>query len=201
MKVLERIGEQANMRKKVEGYGLKFMHSNWNSNSSNNICYEFEVIFWVLIEVIFRYTIYHFKAQEVRNTALQTVYKSELKQGRYGWLKRTVQRGIKGVSVLHEHFTWSCEMDQRDCFCKSMEINFAWTCEFLHNHAKCTKMMLECCQSIYILHEHPKWIILMQNQHLFIKGSRDSNFYNIYWEPLIWKEDFTCSLGSCHVST
>ena len=38
------VGEQANTRKKVEGYGLKFIHSNWNSNSSNNIYYDFEVI-------------------------------------------------------------------------------------------------------------------------------------------------------------
>ena len=45
MKVMDKVGEQANMRKKVEGYGLKFIHSNWNSNSSNNIYYEFEVIF------------------------------------------------------------------------------------------------------------------------------------------------------------
>ena len=28
--------------------------------------------------------------------------KSELKQGRYGWLKKTTQRGIKGVSVSHD---------------------------------------------------------------------------------------------------
>ena len=33
MKVVERFGEQANTRKKVEGYGLKFIHSNQNSNA------------------------------------------------------------------------------------------------------------------------------------------------------------------------
>ena len=41
------------MRKKFEGYGLKFIHSNWNSNSSNNIYYEFEVIFGLFLEIIF----------------------------------------------------------------------------------------------------------------------------------------------------
>ena len=45
MKVVERVGEQTNIRKKVEGYGLKFIHSNWNSNSSNNIYYDLEMIF------------------------------------------------------------------------------------------------------------------------------------------------------------
>ena len=45
IKVVERVGEQPNMRKKVEGYGLKFIHSNWNSNSSNNIYNDFEVVF------------------------------------------------------------------------------------------------------------------------------------------------------------
>ena len=60
---MKRVGEQANTRKKVEEYGVKFIHSNWNSNSRSNIYYQFEVIFRVLIEVIFRYAIYHFGAQ------------------------------------------------------------------------------------------------------------------------------------------
>ena len=98
-------------------------------------------------------------------------------------------------------FAWTGKMDQRDCFYNNLGINFAWTCEFSDNHAKCAKMMLECCRSIYISYDHAKWIILIWNRHLFIKGSHDSNFCNFYWEILIWKEDFTCSLGSFHVST
>ena len=47
MKVLERVGEQANRRKKVKGYSLNFKHSNWNSKSSN-IYYNFEVKYGVL---------------------------------------------------------------------------------------------------------------------------------------------------------
>ena len=62
MKVVERIGEQENTRKKVEGYGLKFIHSNWNSNSSSNIYYDFEMIFGVLSKVIFGHAIYRFEA-------------------------------------------------------------------------------------------------------------------------------------------
>ena len=58
---MERVGEKANMRKKVEGYSLKFKHFNQNSKSSN-IYYEFEVKYRELPEVIFRYTIYHFGA-------------------------------------------------------------------------------------------------------------------------------------------
>ena len=61
MKVVERVGKQANMRKKVEGYGLKFIHSNWNSNSSSKIYYDFEMIFGILYEVIFGHAIYHLK--------------------------------------------------------------------------------------------------------------------------------------------
>ena len=47
MKVVERFGEQANMRKKIKEYGLKFIHSNWNLNSSCNIYYDFEMMFGV----------------------------------------------------------------------------------------------------------------------------------------------------------
>ena len=71
-------------KKKVEGYGLKFIHSNWNSNSSSNIYYDLEMIFGVLSKVIFGHSIYRFKAQEVRNPTIQTVCKLELQQGRYG---------------------------------------------------------------------------------------------------------------------
>ena len=68
MKVMERVGEQRNTRNKVEGYSLKFIHSNWNSNSSSNIYFDFEVIFGVLLEVIFGHAIYHF---EVRKSRIQ----------------------------------------------------------------------------------------------------------------------------------
>ena len=70
MKVVERVEEQTNMRNKVEGYSLKFIHSNWNSNSSSNVYYDFEVIFGVLLEVIFRHAIYHFEAHEIKNPML-----------------------------------------------------------------------------------------------------------------------------------
>ena len=44
MKVVERVGEQANMRNKVEGYSLKFIHSNWNSNSSSTLQEKLEIM-------------------------------------------------------------------------------------------------------------------------------------------------------------
>ena len=64
MKVVKRVGEQANMIKKVEGYNLKFIHSNWNSKFGSNIYYDFEMIFGVLLNAIFGHAIYHFKAKE-----------------------------------------------------------------------------------------------------------------------------------------
>lgn len=81
---MERIREQENMRKKVEGYSFKFIHSNWNSKSGSNIYYEFEMKFGVFPEVIFGHAIYSFEAREAKNPMLQTVHKSELKQGKYG---------------------------------------------------------------------------------------------------------------------
>ena len=45
--------------------------------------------FGALSEVQFLHSIYHFKAQEVKNPTLQTVYNSELKWGRYGLRKTT----------------------------------------------------------------------------------------------------------------
>ena len=130
MKLMERVREQANTRKKVEGYGLKFIHSNWNSNSNSNIYYDFEVIFRVPIEVIFLHALYRFKAWESKNSNLQMVCKSELKRGRYGWLKRTMQRGIKGMSTSHEQEKWT------------REIVFTTTWELIsHEHANfCTTM-------------------------------------------------------------
>ena len=65
-KVVERIGEQENTWKKVEGYGLKFTYSNWNSNSNNTIYNDFEMIFKVLHEVIFWNSIYLLKLEKSR---------------------------------------------------------------------------------------------------------------------------------------
>ena len=45
--------------------------------------------FGALPEVHFLHAIYHFKAQEVKNPTLQTVYDLELKWGRYGLRKTT----------------------------------------------------------------------------------------------------------------
>ena len=45
--------------------------------------------FGALPEVHFLHAIYHFKAQEVKNPTLQTVYNLELKWGRYGLRKTT----------------------------------------------------------------------------------------------------------------
>ena len=80
MKVIDRVGKQANMRKKAEEYNLKFKHSNWNSKSNSNIYYVFEVKFGVFLEVIFRHAIYFFKAREVKNPTLSMVCKSKLKR-------------------------------------------------------------------------------------------------------------------------
>ena len=136
MKVLERIGEQANMRKKVEGYGLKFMHSNWNSNSSNNICYEFEVIFWVLIEVIFGYTIYHFKSWEVRNPTFQTV-------SNQSWNKEDM-----------DDWRELCKEESKECqFCMNIS----------HDHVKWTKEIVFAKAWKSILHEHVNFCTTMSN--------------------------------------
>ena len=45
--------------------------------------------FWALYEVHFLHAIYHFKAQEVKNPTLQTVYELKLKWGKYGLCKTT----------------------------------------------------------------------------------------------------------------
>ena len=50
--------------------------------------------FGVLPEVHFLHAIYHFKAQEVKNPTLQTVYDLELKRGRYG-LRKTTAPGVR----------------------------------------------------------------------------------------------------------
>lgn len=56
------------------------------------------VFFWTfgaLPEVHFLHAIYHFKAQEVKNPTLQTVYNLELKWGRYGLRKTTASNLVK----------------------------------------------------------------------------------------------------------
>ena len=73
MKIMERVGKQENKRKKVEGYSLKFKHSNWNSKSGSNIYIDFEVKFGVLPNVIFYHAIYRFEAREVKSRLFQTV--------------------------------------------------------------------------------------------------------------------------------
>ena len=52
--------------------------------------------FGALPEVHFLHAIYRFKAQEVKNPTLQTVYDLELKRGRYG-LRKTTAPGVRKV--------------------------------------------------------------------------------------------------------
>ena len=51
--------------------------------------FDFSFIFMWNYEILILMTIYHFKAQEVKNLTLQTVYDLELKWGRYGLRKTT----------------------------------------------------------------------------------------------------------------
>ncbi|RVW62656.1 Transposon Ty3-I Gag-Pol polyprotein [Vitis vinifera] len=55
--------------------------------------------FWSTSEVHFLHAIYHFKAQEVKNPTLQTVYDLELKRGRYG-LRKTTAPGVRMVCEI-----------------------------------------------------------------------------------------------------
>ena len=50
--------------------------------------------FGALPEVHLLHAIYHFKAQEVKNLTLQTVYDLDLKRGRYG-LRKTTAPGVR----------------------------------------------------------------------------------------------------------
>ena len=61
----------------------------WNSKSSHSIYSDFKVKFGVLSNVIFRHTIYFFKAYKFRSPTHQTVSKSKLKQRSYGNMKTT----------------------------------------------------------------------------------------------------------------
>ena len=69
--------------------------------------------FGALSEVHFLHAIYHFKAQEVKNPTLQTVYDLELKWGRYGLRKttapcmcefRTTNHACANFSPAHDFF-------------------------------------------------------------------------------------------------
>ena len=67
--------------------------------------------FGALPEVHFLHAIYHFKAQEVNNPMLQTVYNLELKWGRYG-LWKTTASGLCEIRTTpwNSHNTFSlCE--------------------------------------------------------------------------------------------
>ena len=67
--------------------------------------------FGALIEVHFLHAIYHFKAQEVKNPTLQTVYDLELKWGRYA-LRKTTAPGLCEIRTTpwNSHNTFSlCE--------------------------------------------------------------------------------------------
>ena len=62
----------------------------WNVKFGGNMYFDFEVKFGVLSEVHFRQAIYRFESMEVKNPTFQIVYKSELKQINYDYLKITV---------------------------------------------------------------------------------------------------------------
>ena len=66
MKVMERVEEKANTRKKVEGHSLKFKHR--KSKSSSNIYFDFKVKSRALLEAIFGKSIYilQFEKSEVQ---------------------------------------------------------------------------------------------------------------------------------------
>ena len=62
----------------------------WNTKSGDNMYSDFEVKFGVVPKVHFRQAIYRFESMEVKNPTFQIVYKSELKQINYDYLKITV---------------------------------------------------------------------------------------------------------------
>ena len=60
--------------------------------------------FGTLPEAHFLHAIYHFKAQEVKNPTLQTVYDLELKRGRYGVRKTTAPEVCETRTPFAHHF-------------------------------------------------------------------------------------------------
>ena len=74
--------------------------------------------FGALPEVHFLHAIYHFKAQEVKNPTLQTVYDLELKWGRYG-LRKTTAPGLCENFAQHLPNSHSpCVVRIFPCFCR-----------------------------------------------------------------------------------
>ena len=62
----------------------------WNTKFGHNTYSDFEEKFGAFFEVHFRQAIYRFESMEVKNPTFQIVYKSELKQINYDYLKITV---------------------------------------------------------------------------------------------------------------
>ncbi|RVW12345.1 hypothetical protein CK203_104902 [Vitis vinifera] len=86
--------------------------------------------FGALPEVHFLHAIYHFKAQEVKNPTLQTVYDLELKRGRYGLSEDNCSRCAKfrtplscanGVRSSHTSFS---QTTSEDVFSEDERLNF-----------------------------------------------------------------------------
>ncbi|RVX13009.1 hypothetical protein CK203_009808 [Vitis vinifera] len=77
--------------------------------------------FGALPEVHFLHAIYHFKAQEVKNPTLQTVYDLELKRGRYG-LRKTTAPGVR-MLVRNSHTPLS-QTTSEDVFSEDERLNF-----------------------------------------------------------------------------
>ncbi|KAL6321976.1 hypothetical protein AAG906_035892 [Vitis piasezkii] len=83
--------------------------------------------FGALPEVHFLHAIYHFKAQEVKNPTLQTVYDLELKRGRYG-LRKTTAPGVRKVS--HTPYQTTSE----DVFSEDERLNFGFLEQVISVH-------------------------------------------------------------------
>ena len=73
--------------------------------------------FGALPEVHFLHAIYHFKAQEVKNPTLQTVYDLELKWGRYG-LRKTTAPGLCEIFAHLPNSHSPCVVRIFLCFCR-----------------------------------------------------------------------------------
>ena len=66
----------------------------WRRGKQRTAAVVFFGTFRELPEVHFLHAIYRFKAQEVKNPTLQTVYDLDLKRGRYG-LRKTTAPGVR----------------------------------------------------------------------------------------------------------
>ena len=98
--------------------------------------------FGALSEVHFLHAIYHFKAQEVKNPTLQTVYDLELKWGRYG-LQKTTAPGLCEIRTT----PWNSHNTFRLCEIRTTPSKFtpahAW-CEFSSVFADSTLDIFLC---------------------------------------------------------